>query len=59
MIEGGWFPGGCAMTDRTVCSVRAFMFVVILMTGIAVAGCAFEDIVGMAACARYRGMCSA
>ena len=48
VVEGGVFPIVRGVTAAAVCAVFAVVFVILLMTGIAVGGCAFENVVHMA-----------
>jgi hypothetical protein len=46
--EGGWFPGRGGVTSTATCTELTVMSVVLFMAGIAIAGCALIETVGMA-----------
>jgi len=48
VIDSGWQPASGSVTGCAVCSELAVVFIIILMAGIAIAGCALEDIIDMA-----------
>lgn len=48
MVKGCVFPAFRGMTARAVCAERSIMFIVLLMAGITVCRCAFEDVVDVA-----------
>jgi hypothetical protein len=56
VVKGGGSPGSGCMAGPATCPVAAGVIIVVLMTGIAVAGCALVDVIGMAIGTGNRGM---
>jgi hypothetical protein len=48
VVEGGVFPIVRGVTAAAVFAIRAVVFVILLVTGIAVSGCTFENVIHMA-----------
>ncbi len=48
VVHVGRQPAGGGVAGCAVCAVLAIMFIVLLVAGIAVGGCAFEDVVDVA-----------